>query len=902
MKASQYLYTSWKNAPNKGFSIYSVSSDVSKEDCDIIGIVTKYAAPQGLPYEPTEDEIKNLFPVNTTYFRLPSGKFCLAQSTYIGHEYKGFENPGRMGNYLVHAYIFNENPDLRPATFIRSELFRSDLSLEEWRATNPPPLPVVDIPDSCKVNLAKVSAFISAEGRKEKLKKIVQAILNCKINGKHIYFNDKNENMGMWLNAIELCLPSDIALGNYFNTFCLKEVNTEVKLPTESKLLFTVLAQNGFTTVRQRMGQGEYGFDLLSGAESDLDYSAYVNYIVELFTQDAFAAVSCVEQIGKICATLGVDADDAYLAYRLISGDSSFDSVATLLKAYKMAVGYPTFNKKAFANTMAADIISGKISQPNEAKDIVATIYADLDDTVKVNLITYYIRLYRQSFGDGISGNFAEEFGRFIPFNVTDVVMCGFADGTGLSYLSKYSADSFMIYLFAYYALATKSSVDGKYGENTVCKFVLQAIKNIGVRDFKAAEKLCSIGISYDGSHMLEYTQTVLSVICVAPYLNIECFFGYMSKLVSYPEKAKEYLAWYIKKVPREESIPQYYKKVVSDATYAKVDELLRAEQIFASFFEKLDEYVYSLKPMDKSMLEKYYKDFYSIGRDKNNLFIKNLEDYLNRSSNLVCDMALLYRSLNSVRTLDAKALDVFRRHIANLKVKEYEKCLASSDSIALQNLVQGIEQSGTIIPAYRVAFFSRCLPVGKYKKMDNEQIRMLGVVASKVKNGEFYLDFERCGMPQQLFVTFVDECMDKVINLAMNLIIKEIADKNREKNWSVQQFVDKVFEEVFGKLVSVSNFKSAIYNALMGMEDVEQFIAFMIMFVVSGESTTASAFNELLDQYLDGVKSGQRKALYRQAQGYCDKECVKKIENYGQAFELNHKQGIFSKLFGGKK
>ena len=44
MKASQYLYTSYKNSPNGGYAIYSMSPDISQEDAKVIFLLMQYPA------------------------------------------------------------------------------------------------------------------------------------------------------------------------------------------------------------------------------------------------------------------------------------------------------------------------------------------------------------------------------------------------------------------------------------------------------------------------------------------------------------------------------------------------------------------------------------------------------------------------------------------------------------------------------------------------------------------------------------------------------------------------------------------------------------------------------------------------------------------------------------------
>ena len=106
MEALQYIYTSWKNGDSteKGYMIYSRSEGISESECTAIKDAMQYLAPKELTLTPTPQEIADIFPYAFSYFVLPTGRGCVAQSTYLGKDYSG-----RYGNYIIHALIFDIN-------------------------------------------------------------------------------------------------------------------------------------------------------------------------------------------------------------------------------------------------------------------------------------------------------------------------------------------------------------------------------------------------------------------------------------------------------------------------------------------------------------------------------------------------------------------------------------------------------------------------------------------------------------------------------------------------------------------------------------------------------------------------------------------------------------------------
>ena len=106
MKALQLIYTSWKNgnSQEKGFMIYSKSEGISDSEYADIKDAMKYVPPRDLTPTPSQDEIRDEFPYNFSYFQLHSGKVCVSLTTYLGRDYSN-----RFGNYLIHALVLDRS-------------------------------------------------------------------------------------------------------------------------------------------------------------------------------------------------------------------------------------------------------------------------------------------------------------------------------------------------------------------------------------------------------------------------------------------------------------------------------------------------------------------------------------------------------------------------------------------------------------------------------------------------------------------------------------------------------------------------------------------------------------------------------------------------------------------------
>lgn len=133
--ASQLIYTSWPNGNSmkKGFMVYSKTEDITVEEENEILASFRYVTPRGLPFAPTEEQIKTLFPPMYGCCKLTSGRYVIALSTYIGQDYTK-----RYGNYLIHALVMKEFLSSLVLSLYNSPLFRRSLTKEELCAPHAP--------------------------------------------------------------------------------------------------------------------------------------------------------------------------------------------------------------------------------------------------------------------------------------------------------------------------------------------------------------------------------------------------------------------------------------------------------------------------------------------------------------------------------------------------------------------------------------------------------------------------------------------------------------------------------------------------------------------------------------------------------------------------------------------
>lgn len=315
MFASQLIYTGCGKDRTGAFSVWSKSADITKAEELEIQQHMQYKRMSTLPYEPTKEEIEMIFPKKSSYFFLSTGRVCLAQSVYAGYVYSTVDP--RIGNYIIHAFVFDKTSDIIPVNFMESELFKKELTVEEW-LENPAPseLPQIDISDYCRaISDSEVVAFFDDE-RTAWLKTLLQAILNASKNDQKILFYDNHSDLKYWYKALGACLPksliSDLTYNTFYHASAAMVPGSQISLMDVK--IKTIIPGSTTTNVnyKQDILAGKYSFDFSQGiVPTNIAISDYVEAIVNEFKYSVFNAVSLNDAVNDIVTKTGLDLDTA---------------------------------------------------------------------------------------------------------------------------------------------------------------------------------------------------------------------------------------------------------------------------------------------------------------------------------------------------------------------------------------------------------------------------------------------------------------------------------------------------------------------------------------------------------------------------------------------------------------
>lgn len=327
MLASQIIYTACGKTKKGDFETWAKSVDITQAEDDEICDKMSYKRLKDFPPIPTQKEIDEIFPKKFSYFKLSSGRYCIAMSTYVGKVYSDEDN--RFGNYVMHGYVFNKPERFVPVDFFASKLFKQSLSREEWFDIGAPDsLPQVDFPDSVDgLSDSDLREFFTP-ARLEKLKQLVQAVYNSLSSDEKVTFHDNHVNLPYWYKGISLCFDESVQseltfctlfAPGYTNTAANPDAHeTEVKI----RNVHPLRPGSPQFIYQYEAADGHYAFDFESGYYPDeIPVSKFVDAVVDGIVEDTDKVKSTVAEIRAICQKCGVDSDTALNVSYLLKGD-----------------------------------------------------------------------------------------------------------------------------------------------------------------------------------------------------------------------------------------------------------------------------------------------------------------------------------------------------------------------------------------------------------------------------------------------------------------------------------------------------------------------------------------------------------------------------------------------------
>ena len=888
MKASQFIYTSWRNSPNAGFSKYSVTPDISHQDCEDIRKMMKYVAQPGLPYQPTWEEIQTKFPPNVSFFPLASGKYCLAQSSYIGHEYRGFEDEGRMGNYLLHAFVIDDISELVPMSFVGEGVFLRDLTTEQWRATNPPPLEKVELPTAgAPLSQSEISGFFGG-ARLDTLMKLVEAIVSAQATGATVYFNDEHTNMRYWYKALAMCLPVEYAGKIAFSTYALTAVKPTDISPCCKLRIANVSASLDSSVpvaapgIAEETRKGNFIIDLVRNVYSNVTPGEYSRTVCTKFMTSAFDALGYAKKIDNIIKLYGCSVDRAVDINCFIEGRlDRFTTLDALMSVLGEVGNKADSRMQSSITNVAQKIISGEYPfSESLCAAIKTTVYPQLDENMKENVIAYVLTNVFSSTGAQSAADFARAVNSALPCQPLDALNYIFASRMYDSILNQ---GGFGGYYLATLILENYSSATARYG--AAATQIVERVADGLIKSRNTA--LLDAMAALSPATMTSIFASVMNSAVVKNELALmprDIFFYIMSKGGLNTDEASRIMLAAIRSFGADAEFRGSYRTFA--ASKPELDARLRASRECERFFEEMEIDAFSSRTLTANDFCEYFTKIYTV-RPQDTAFETKLREHLSKLpwEQAIKDALAIYNKCFMTRGfIDERD----RRVIGNLSTAVFDKAPKSALINALiknQNLSAALEN-------FSAAVIRQGIPANPNYSV----IKIYTAIASLPTDA--LLEKIRT----QTLWDGVKEYTDKIAAINRELfgdyiqtVLTAIKNKRTTTLYVAHAMLpltldEKSFSAAFGKLAT------ALIADEKQLLQVMSGILVYVATALPAEKALASSFNT----YLGTTNKKMRAQIMKVACKNCAKDTDRvKVVEFINSYNDKHPEGFFAKFKG---
>ena len=672
MKASQYIYTSWKNAPNHGFSLYSMTPGISQIDCNDISKMMKYIQQPGMPRDPSDEEIANVLPRNVSFFRLSSGKYCLAQSTYVGREYRGFEDGGRTGNYLLHAYVIDDIEDMIPMSFVGDNIFRWDLTKEEWTTTSPNPLPVVDLPPIGRMlSSGEINSFFTSE-RINTLTKLVQGVINSAKAGKKVFFNDDSKNMPYWYKALSVCLPANLARSVTFNTFSL---SAEMPMGISAECALTIVNVSASMSpsvpitppsVTDEARKGNIIIDLVRNINTEVEVQSFARMVVEKFKVNIYDAISFAKKAGSLAEIYNCSLESAIDITKFLDGNLSDLGSFEQIRGIVSLIGDKADERtRAAIVNFSSHIVNGEYGfSENILAFIKNNIYPIASAEVRNRLIDYVLKQAVNTASRSEVKAYIAEVNRMMPCSIYATADCVFSSGY---YRVLASGDEFNVMFLASLIAENYNSLSTRYPDITN---VLQEILNryVSIGNTRDIDALCDFSPENVIPCLLTSFKSYIDRHALAG-MRMDVFFYMVRKTCKSKLDAVRALSAGIATWSNDRIFVQKYRELVSNDS--SLDAELRRNPANNAFFMEMEASLFASAAVTIDTLYRYFNQVY-LKKEDDTVFILKLKEYLSEKTTIDAVIASLdifencFKTRQFMTTNDKNALVVLYKNVVS--------------------------------------------------------------------------------------------------------------------------------------------------------------------------------------------------------------------------------------------
>jgi len=909
MLVSQYIYTACGKDRTGAFSVFSKSKDITDGESAEIREVMMYKTPSGLPYEPTEQEIENLFPRKYGYFFLSSGRVCLAQVCYVGRVYSDMD--GRFGNYIIHAFVFKKKNDFTPYSFFEHALFKRILTKKEWHDDPiPDELPEIELPENGgMLSMGEINSFLIEE-RKNKLKILIEAVINSS-NENQVFLNEEYSSLKYWLKILSICLPK--AMQNTIS-LCTHFTNTLIPGNASSRIQIRVnQPESGLFNYTQEAQKGRYAFDFVRNIiPASVRPGKYAASVVTLLSSGIFEAVKFVDNINKVMSAYSVNINEASDLINLNKAD--YPKFANADEIYNTVL---IAERVSYETQIIADNLWTRKPQVNfntkQKLDISAFIYKNTSKPkIKIEIIKTMLDNPEQyGLSTDSANSFRDDFNskaNFIFANYHDYLKAEKLP----DYITK-NKDSFIKLFLAFDFLTNLPEVKSSFQarSNTEETSAIRKIMNLtferkSVSDLdllmtSANSRVNGLGIALLSS---EVQSAIKSGII---FTNILFAFDILKRLRPKTESAFAFLVHLIKTISDKDEFISLYVNAQNDAPdfYTKFENDNKSEASIADFCKKKDVFCFANQPLTQNTIKKYFDKYYITGADTG-LFVKRLGEYLST-------VKPEKRIIECISILDLLKLPVDADKKLLLPV--YCIIIEAVFSVPYDGIYELSKKQEPINKIIEV--YNAVKSAGGSLKQETRELAIITICgrilekynqSDKSKIFSFFKETQKDSDANSLVENFAMISSGKIIDTFIDCYFQPMANIFILGASGAREFnYDGVLKKIFGAIIEKGNLKTISDNIIYILNKSKSNTIVFVLYIFR-KNLTASAdkldkrLGDIAKNYFEELSSGNRKKIFLELLDLAEKTEVEQFERYFEKFNSEHKGGLFGFLKGKNK
>ena len=882
MLSGQMIYTACGKDKSGAFSVWSKSQSITKEESNEIIKLMTYNRPRNAPYDPSPEEIVKCFPAKYGYFALSTGKLCVAKSSYIGDVYSELDS--RSGNFLIHAYVFDQLDKVSNPFFLSNVDFKTRLEYSEWH-DNPAPetLREVDLCINQTVSEGEIKQIISTD--RELFVSLAQAFLNCCKDDKVVIFSDNDETVSSYCRAISLLLPHCLYKKlTYANQYYPQSEYTLLGLgmpPIKIRNISDDFLLTAFN-YQQAVTEGKYVFNKGKSICTTLNPERYLADIMLSVEQSGLYSVTKkVESVNKIMEDLNCDENTAIRILNLKSANFSwFESFEEFTETFKYVCDNNYVDHKTYAPLVWEKILqTKKWGSGTKVAFLTKYVYENATLDIKQAIMRNYI----QNFEDyGVQRTideraFVSELQGKAPFAWNDFAEYSVSSNDWEHICAQHAlfAVSYM-----YFSIAVSRAKTNTAAEAIVITLLN---KSLASRNLTELDKYVDVINANGQDYKKNLWNIVILPLSKQPLQNeatVEFFFALLRITSDIEQRNTMFENMIATNGASQSFMPVYVRCFDSNkAMLSSIERELQEKGSYEAFFMSKEAYGFKIATQVNSrMLLDYFEKFYKAGYDQG-AYLAKIKSYLSAQA----PKMKVYEALKQYSVIK-ELQDGFKDLLQIVQVIEKEIY-----SVNIQDLLSvNKEQLALMDEIDRRLKKNACKTSGLYEILlvaltlsgKNGRDKRLETVTNKTVYANM----------NNVQLSYISEhFMEHLLNLYL--------DAKKQLKLDYKQLIATIIVPI----INVKEFERDFIGAITNSDNYFEIVADVMAYAYNNQTNAAVLLKKIVERYIDSMQRSEYKSLFKKLGNYISSEDMVEVQKYIDSFMETHK-GFFESLFAKKK